>query len=197
MEQVNSGSQVARNDEVAQLSSLRDPGTLDLTAIARAAREYREPQHTFEPIPMPNFDYENFPGYYEYKPLPPGWIRLARCVTGDWNSTSNFEWSVRDLEIQLIQMPFHQAPRYDAISYTWGAATRLQAKLEAQQVFSTEPRIYPIRCDGRFARVTRSLREILYLMRRYDFDDAQTIFEANWGRPKAIWFCKYIPSPRI
>lgn len=140
-------------------------------------------------ITPPKFDYDNFPGYYQYQPLPPGWIRLTRCVRGVLHATSDHEWSVRDLEIQLIQLPFDQAPRYDAISYTWGAATRLQESRDACQISSMEPRIYPIRCDGRFVRVTRSLRDVLWLMRCYDHEEAQESFQSTWGRSKETWFC--------
>lgn len=100
-------------------------------------------------------------------------------------------YTVEDLEIQMLEFPLKEAPAYDALSYTWGSARIEDEEYDAQQIFSLVERIYPIRCDGSLVRVTKSLRELLWLMYRYNDDDARKITKQNTGQANEIWFCEY------
>lgn len=173
-----------RNDQVARQMS-------DNTAKPYSSAGARVPEEPGVSVnSYPGSHYEKFPGYYKYNPLPRGWIRLIRCVNAKWESPSPLEWWTRDLEIQLLEVPFEEAPAYDAISYTWGAATQQEEKWDSQQILSREPRLYPVRCDGKIVLVTKTLRQVLGLMWRLQLSDMEELCVSQWERAKSVWCCK-------
>lgn len=69
-------------------------------------------------VARPFFDYDNPDAfeYYEYAPLPPGYIRLIHLVDGDFETWGEYEFKVHDLELQILHFPLESAPPFDALS---------------------------------------------------------------------------------
>ncbi|KAI0866556.1 heterokaryon incompatibility protein-domain-containing protein [Xylaria cubensis] len=108
--------------------------------------------------------------YYNYTALQEGWIRLVR-IHQPQNETlhSNLD---DDLHVSLHDYPLSSCPDYIALSYTWGEPSRPPDP--TYQIFTQEPRCFPIRCGGYLLRGTRNLRTALRYLRW-----GQRIFKNN------------------
>jgi Heterokaryon incompatibility protein (HET) len=99
--------------------------------------------------------------YFNYTPLPDGWIRLITIVDDLSMIDSNFE---RPIHITITSLPLETAPEYIAVSYTWDSPTyEVDPTLE---VFCREPRCYPIFAQGKILLGTRNLRDMLREIRQ-------------------------------
>ncbi|GAP89787.2 putative ankyrin and HET domain protein [Rosellinia necatrix] len=100
--------------------------------------------------------------YYNYTPLPDGWIRLVRIHQGPLDNTLSPDLD-EDLHVTLHDYPLSSCPDYIALSYTWGEPT--VSPDPAYRIFTQEPRCFPINCGGRLLRSTRNLRAALRYLR--------------------------------
>ncbi|KAK4237174.1 heterokaryon incompatibility protein-domain-containing protein, partial [Achaetomium macrosporum] len=113
-----------------------------------------------EPKPSP---------YYDYRPLRNGWIRLLQIRDDGYHnsideSDESDESFSSTIEVSLAEHPLSSCPEYTALSYTWGSPTREPDPRYA--IFTTEPRCFPIICDGRILLATRNLRDFLCRLRQ-------------------------------
>ncbi|KAI0189793.1 heterokaryon incompatibility protein-domain-containing protein [Xylaria flabelliformis] len=99
--------------------------------------------------------------YYNYTALQEGWIRLVR-IHQPQNETlhSNLD---DDLHVTLHDCPLSSCPDYIALSYTWGEPSHPPDP--TYQIFTQEPRCFPIHCGGYLLRGTRNLRTALRYLR--------------------------------
>jgi hypothetical protein len=73
----------------------------------------------------------------------------------------NFE---QDLHVSIKDYCLKACPAYIALSYTWGEPTVVTDPISL--IFTTEPRCYPLYCEGRLLRATRNLRTALRRLRQ-------------------------------
>jgi hypothetical protein len=104
--------------------------------------------------------------YYNYKPLPSGWIRLLQIHDAEHGAAAapkqgpDFSAAIY---VSLTDYPLSSCPKFTALSYTWGSPTRdVDPKYVA---FTTVPRCFPITCNGKLLRGTRNLRDALRRIR--------------------------------
>ena len=101
--------------------------------------------------------------YYTYKPLSTGWIRLLQIHHGnceEYKSDTSFSSTI---SVSLTEHALSSCPKYTALSYTWGSATHEPDPRYA--TFTTEPRCFPVICEGKLLRSTRNLRDALRRIR--------------------------------
>ncbi|TKA65909.1 hypothetical protein B0A55_10493 [Friedmanniomyces simplex] len=96
--------------------------------------------------------------YYEYQPLDHRHIRLIRMHRAGRHGASGA------IVVDIHQQSLDDAD-FDARSYTWGPPTLEEQDEAAEQVFIIVERCYPVLCNGRVVRITRSLRDVLRKMR--------------------------------
>ena len=95
--------------------------------------------------------------YYSYNILPEGHIRLLKIdPAGDPAKLSRFD---EDLRVSLTSVALSSAPKYVALSYTWGDASPFDAN--ESLIFTKIQRCYPIYCADKLLLVTRNLRDAL------------------------------------
>ncbi|TRX99011.1 hypothetical protein FHL15_000353 [Xylaria flabelliformis] len=108
--------------------------------------------------------------YYNYTALQEGWIRLVRIHQPQHETLhSNLD---DDLHVTLHDYPLSSCPDYIALSYTWGEPSCRPDP--TYQIFTQEPRCFPIYCGGYLLRGTRNLRTALRYLRW-----GQRIFKNN------------------
>ena len=100
--------------------------------------------------------------YYQYSPLPEGYIRLVRLLRPSHEYTYKSE-----CHLELVDTILEEAV-YDALSYTWGPSTVDEEQAEAAQIFTTVQRCYPVFCDGKIILVTKSLRRALRSLMNFE-----------------------------
>ncbi|OTA98263.1 hypothetical protein M426DRAFT_326124 [Hypoxylon sp. CI-4A] len=106
--------------------------------------------------------------YYNYKPSPSGWIRLLRIH--DPPEDAFVEPGVfpeDDIRIELHDYPLASCPDYTSLSYTWGDPTLTPDPL--YNIFTKEPRCFPVHTDGGVLRGTRNLRSMLRRIRQAQY----------------------------
>ncbi|KAH7323114.1 heterokaryon incompatibility protein-domain-containing protein [Stachybotrys elegans] len=98
--------------------------------------------------------------YFNYSPLPAGFIRLVRIESGR-STTQLREVGLNNrISISLHEYDLASCPRFTALSYTWGDPLPPKQD-ERRQIFTEEPRCYPINCEGSIILCTRNLRDAL------------------------------------
>jgi len=104
--------------------------------------------------------------YYDYDPIPNGWIRLLQ-IHDDGYRANDPEDSGSDFStaicITLINYPLSDCPDFTALSYTWGSPTPDPDPKYA--TFTAVPRCFPITCEGKLLRATHNLRDALRRIR--------------------------------
>ncbi len=148
------------------LIALYTTGTLTLSSLTLDPREMEDPKQ------KRNFTRHQSKGtaksspYYDYRPLSSGWIRLLQIRDDGYHSgVSESDGSFSStIEVTLAEYPLSSCPEYTAVSYTWGSPTREPDPSYA--IFTTEPRCFPIICDGKILLATRNLRDFLRRLRQ-------------------------------
>ena len=102
--------------------------------------------------------------YYNYKPLPKGWIRLIEIHESPVVDPHDLE---QGIHISLHDYPLSSCPPYIALSYSWGQTS---PKVDpTTRVFTTVPRCYPFHCEGRLVLGTQNLRAALRRLRQAQY----------------------------
>jgi hypothetical protein len=134
----------------------------------------------------------NVEPYYNYKPLPDGWIRLLRIQKTSSHRRQALDiYFEKDLHVSIEDHCLATCPAYIALSYTWGEPTVVTDPTAL--IFTTEPRCYPIYCEGQLLRGTRNLRTALRRLRQSRSLLALTgcktakFVEDAWGEVELYW----------
>jgi hypothetical protein len=130
--------------------------------------------------------------YYNYKPLPDGWIRLLKIQKTSSHRRQALDiYFEKDLHVSIEDYCLATCPAYIALSYTWGDPTVVTDPTAL--IFTTEPRCYPIYCEGLLLRGTRNLRTALRRLRQSRSALALTgcktaeFVEDAWGEVDLYW----------
>lgn len=122
--------------------------------------------------------------YYEYDQLGPRTIRAISLHQG-----TGFLGMDGPVEVDICHINLDDGVSFDAISYTWGPPTVEEKDALDQQVFTSVQRCYPIICNERIVRVTKSLRDLLSRLRAGGKPDIQDEFAQHFDRKRAkyLW----------